>query len=245
MYKTKRKHLKMKKAVLILFFLSGTFGFSQHNRNSITNKPYIEVTGTAEKEIIPDEIYISIILKERMVRSKKVTIQQQESDLKKQLTLIGIPIENLAIADVNATILKTGWFSKDILSTANYILKVKDATKLKQLFEAFKKSKVHQSHIQRVSHSKLDALRKENRVTAIKAAKDKASYLLNAVGEKVGKPMIVTENTYRGDFENTLNIRSKALGTVRGFSNYGKEKSSVAFEKIKIVSTIYVKFEIQ
>lgn len=235
----------MKKVFLLLFVLTSTYGFSQNNNNSTLNKPYIEVTGKAEKEIIPDEIYISITLKERMVRSKKVTIQQQESDLKKQLIVIGIPIENLSIADVNATILRTGWFSKDILATANYILKVEDASKLKKVFETFKKSKVHRSHIQRVSHSKIIELKKQNRIAAIKAAKEKADYLLTAVGEKVGSPMLITENTHHNGIAsnyNTSNVYVKSEGL---YSDRAKKKTPIQFEKIKITSTIYVKFEIQ
>ncbi len=234
----------MKKAILLLILFTSTFGFSQHH-NSTLNKPYIEVTGKAEKEIVPDEIYISITLKERMVRSKKVTIQQQENDLKKQLSMIGIPVENLSIADVNATILKTGWFSKDILATANYTLKVGDASKLKKVFETFKKSKVHRSHIQKVSHSKITELKKQNRIAAIKAAKEKASYLLDAVGEKVGRPMLVNENTYHngiGRNFNASNVYAKAGGF---YNDKAKEEIPVQFEKIKITSTIYVKFEIK
>jgi len=235
----------MKKAILLLFVLTSSIGFSQHNSNSTLNKPYIEVTGKAEKEIVPNEIYISIMLKERMVRSKKVTIQQQESDLKKQLAVIGIPVENLSISDVNATILKTGWFSKDILSTANYTLKVEDASRLKKVFETFKKSKVHQSHVKKVSHSDIINLKKQNRIAAIKAAKEKAGYLLDAVGEKVGRPMLVNENTYHHGFSrnlNTSNVYAKAEGF---YNDRAKDKAPVQFEKIKIVSTIYVKFEIK
>lgn len=236
----------MKKAILAILLLTSPFGFSQHQNNSTLNTPYIEVTGTSEKEIIPDEIYISITIKERMVRNKKVTIQQQESSLKKQLALIGIPVENLSIADVNANILKTGWFSKDILSTAHYILKIGDASKLKKLFETFKKSKVHQSHIQRVDHSNIIELKKKNRIAAIKAAKEKANYLLGAVGEKVGKPILVTENTHQIGFGNNANMHTPVLlGKARGYINSTKEETSVKFETIKIVSSIYVKFKIQ
>jgi len=32
-------------------------------------KPFIEVTGIAEKELVPDEIYIQILLRERQTKS--------------------------------------------------------------------------------------------------------------------------------------------------------------------------------
>ena len=47
----------MKKIVIIIFMLISFVSFSQNNKNE---KPYIEVTGTAEKEVIPNEIYLDV-----------------------------------------------------------------------------------------------------------------------------------------------------------------------------------------
>lgn len=237
----------MKKLSFILILLITMASFGQHQNNSTLNKPYIEVTGKSEKEVVPDEIYISITLKERMERGKKVSIQQQESTLKEQLKVIHIPIENLSISNVNATILKTGWFKKDILAIANYTLKVNDASKLKSVYATFQRLKVHQAHIQKVSHSKIIALRKANRIAAMKAAKEKADYLLGAIGEQTGKPMLVNEIASNYDRPRFSNV-----STSYGFSKLRSEEVSdliidkpVDFEKIKIVSTVYVKFEIK
>lgn len=57
--------------------------FGQAPADSETEKSYIEVTGTAEKEIIPDEIYIAITIRERHEGKEKITIYKQSADLKK------------------------------------------------------------------------------------------------------------------------------------------------------------------
>lgn len=88
-------------------------------------------------------------------------------------------------------------------------------------------------------------LEKKNRVTAIKEAKNKARYLLNAINEHVGKPIIIKElennnqNFVNANFiNNTSNYKS--INKVKSYKN-----KIVEFEKIKISSTIYVKFQIK
>ena len=132
----KIRQMKFLKLIILLFFTSTIF--SQVNNNSEI-KPFIEVVGTAETEIIPNEIYVNITLKERIEKGDKLTIQFLENQLKEQLIDVGIPKENLFISDVNAVLAKTGWFTEEVLSIANYSLKVNGADKLKQLFECFKK----------------------------------------------------------------------------------------------------------
>ena len=127
----------MKNTLLLitLFLTISTFGQQQQ-------KPFIEITGTSEKEIIPNEIYINICIKERLEKGKKVSIEMQENELKKAIKTIGIPVDNLSISDINAVISKTGWWQKSVLSQANYELKVLGAQKLKSLFNQFQKHKI-------------------------------------------------------------------------------------------------------
>ena len=58
--------------------------------NTVKETPYIEVTGTAEKYVVPDEIYISIALKERQEGRENKSIEQQEAQLKQGLSETGI-----------------------------------------------------------------------------------------------------------------------------------------------------------
>ena len=207
---------------------------------------YIEVTGVAEKEIIPDEIYIDIQLKERVEKGKKLTLDFLETQLKQELKSIGIPQENLFIGDINAILAKTGWWKEEVLSVAKYNLKVTNATKMKLLFERFKKLKINNVNIVKATHSKIKELQKENRVAAIKAAKEKATYLLEAINVNVGKPFYVRENN--------VNIYQPRLANMNSFKIRGAsslenadiaENKVVQFEKIKLTSSVFVKFTIE
>lgn len=234
----------MKKIVLLglLLITTNTVLFAQTN----IEKRYIEVTGVAEKEIIPDEIYIDIQLKERIEKGKKLTLDFLENQLKKELKSIGIPQENLFIGDINATLAKTGWWKEEVLSVANYNLKVSNAARMKLLFESFKKLEIYTVNISKATHSKLKELQKENRIAAIKAAKAKANYLLEAIDAKVGKPFYVRENNINVYQPRTANMHSLKIKGMASLENSDiAEQKVVQFEKIKLSASVFVKFEIE
>ena len=81
------------KTLLIVFaitIVTNTFGQSNVD---CEEKPYIEVTGTADLEVIPDEIFINIIIREKSVNKEKSTVESQEEKLKISLKEIGIDIK--------------------------------------------------------------------------------------------------------------------------------------------------------
>lgn len=232
----------MKKINLLICCLFTITIFAQAQ----VQKPYIEVTGVAETEIIPNEIYLDICIKERNENGKKLNIDYLENELKMVLRKIGIPEKNLSISDVNAVLAKTGWWKEEVFSIANYTLKVNGANKLKLLFENFKKMKISDVNIIKATHSDLIDLKKKNRIKAIKVAKEKADYLLNAIGNQTGKPIIINEinNSIQPNFVNANYIKQ-----TRGYASLSKtgnvKNGAVEFKKIKISSSIYVKFEIK
>ena len=227
--------------IIILLFLTSTF-FGQNLKD---NKPFIEVTGRAELEISPNEIYLEIYLKERMKKGKKITLDAIESSLKKELYAIGISENNLFISDINSVISKTGWWSEEILSIGKYSLKITSLPKLKKVFEIFEKLKITDTRITKATHSKLTEFKKKNRIAAIKAAKEKANYLLKAINANTGKPLKVNETEHQ--LQNFAQINN--LNISSAYSSVSKTKTFkndiVQFENIKLKSSIYVIFEIQ
>lgn len=210
-------------------------------------KPFIDVTGKSEIEIVPDEIYLDIGIKERTEKGKKLTIDYLENQLKSVLRKIDIPEKNLSISDVNAVLAKTGWWREEVLAVANYTLKVNGASKLKLLFENFKKMNISDVNITKATHSNILEIKKKNRINAIKIAKEKADYLLSAIEEQTGKPILINElannnrNFVNANFLN--NVNSYSSGTISKVKSH--QKTVVEFQKIKITSSIYVKFEIK
>lgn len=212
-------------------------------------KPYIELNGKAEQEVIPNEIYINIVIRERYVNKEKQTIEIQEEKLKAALKEINIDLSNLSLSDANADYVKVKFRTKDVLTKKDYTLKVTTATAVGQVFQQLDKIEITDAYISKVSHTKLDSLRREVRITAIKAAKNKADYMLAAIGEQTGKPLVINEV---GTAQATQIYRQASMASYSNVRQLGEEedkdsggKAEIQFKKIKIECTIYVKFAIK
>ncbi len=242
------KKLKTKTLALLLLLTSTSTVFGQTKINTEPERPFIEVTGTAELEIIPDEIYIAITIRERQDGKEKITIEKQEIDLKRALQSIGIPLENLSLSDANADYVRVSWTKKDVITKTEYILKVGDALTVGKVFEKLDELKIVDAYISHVSHSKIEEYKKEVRIMAIKAAKDKADYLLLAIGEQTGKPLKVYETNTNID-QSLLNVRGARGGKteyyIDGYKSSSDKNEIIEFQKIKLQAAIYVKFEIK
>jgi uncharacterized protein YggE len=216
---------------------------------NITEKetPYIEVTGTAEKFVVPDEIYISIALKERQEGRENKSIEQQEAQLKKGLSEIGIDLKDLSLSDATSDYVRVKVAKKDVISKSDYLLKVTSASMVGKVFEKLDELKIEEAQIARVSHSEIERFRKEVKIQAIKAAKEKADYLLEAIGEKTGEPLIIQENQYGiAPLANSQFIEDQqSLGLLSTPGYYAKSEPVLQFQKIKVVSSFYIKFAIQ
>jgi uncharacterized protein YggE len=176
----------MSKVILIaLAVLSSLHGKAQAKPILVFDNeiPHIEVTGKAERIIVPDEIYLSITIKERESGRDQITIEQQESDVKAALTRLNIPLESLTISDATADYVRVKWNRKDVVSQSEYELKLVEAQQVADVMGQLDSLKIKNAFLSRVSHSEIETMTKEVEIEAIQNAKEKADYLLEAVGE--------------------------------------------------------------
>jgi uncharacterized protein YggE len=241
------KHNKnMKQTTIILSFLLSAFSITLNGQGILESEiPYIEVTGTAELDIIPDQIYLEMTLKEDYKGKDKITISEQEEELKKALIKIGIDITNLSLTDANADYVRVRWSKKDILTKRDYTLIVSNAKILVKVLQELDKLDINEAHITKVNHSKIDSLKREVRISAIKAAKEKSDYLLNAIGEETGKPLIISETPTPAYSNVNRSMRSSRSETEQYFTERQKLKSDIQFQKLKLRTSIYIKFSIK
>jgi len=140
------------------------------------------------------------------------------------------------------------WQKRDVLTKKEYLLKVGNATTVGKVFQELEKMKIQDGSIDHVSHSAIDSLRTQVRIEAIKAAKEKSDYLLNAIGQKTGKALIVSELENNTLTRNDLS-RMPARAANKMFSDGAFEsidfEPEIEFQKIKLSYSIYTKFTIQ
>ncbi len=232
----------MKILTTLLLFTICFSANAQTIENNKDNTPYITVTGTAEREVVPDIIYISIVLQEKVVNKANYTIATQEEKLKKALQALGIDFKNLSLADASSEIIRYKRKDKGIEERQEYLLKVSNATEVRKVFEMLHDNDIKEASISKVDHTQMDALRKEVRIDAIKAAKDKATYLLQAIGEQPGKPLVITEEQ-----EDQYNIENYRANVFRYEKDSKQDNANIEtdFKKIRIKFSYFVKYSIK
>ncbi|HSO87805.1 MAG TPA: SIMPL domain-containing protein [Draconibacterium sp.] len=208
-------------------------------------KPYIEVVGNSEMEIVPNEIYISFTLKERMDGKKKITIEDQEKELKKQLQKAGFDLANLSLSDASAGFVPVKRKKQEVLTAKNYIIKVATTTEVASVFDVLDSVEALNADISRVAHSEIEKYRKEVKIMAVKAAKEKAGYLLEAIGESVGKPLMIQERESYDDVMPVANYRMKAMEVMAESDMAPEELPELSFQKIKLKYSVFARFEIK
>ena len=232
----------MKKIFLTAALVIGALTFVKSQENTQLNKRFIEITGMAESEITPDEIFITITLQERNENREKLSIQKQEDELKKNVKELGIDLSNLTLNSADGDYGKLRRSTKDLLITKTYILKVSNADMVNKVYARLDKINVFDAYISNYTYSKIVEFTKENRIKAIKAAKEKADYTLAAIGQQAGQPLQISEvenYVVQPMYAMKRNMLSNSA------EDYDKSsEEGIDFKKIKIKSSFLVKYEI-
>lgn len=218
---------------LILLFVIGQVSWAQNVQTS----PFIEIIGTAEKKIIPNEIYIGIILKEKMDGRNKITIEEQEKLLFEQLKKQSISIEQLQLSDAISQEFIFRRKNNQLISQKEYELKVTTIEEVNRALDAFDAANIKSSYIVEMTHSNIEEYRKEVKILALQAAKDKATYLMESINQKVGNAIEVVE---------VSDVRASNVSPNFAYSNKLEESDhQINIKPITIKFSMKAKFEIK
>jgi uncharacterized protein YggE len=208
----------------------------------------IEVNGSAEQEVLPDEIYVSISLREYFKEKdnkNKVDIMVLEKQLQKAVEEAGIPKENFTIGAINGY--REWWGKKKpttFLETKNYVLKVANLYKIDGIVSKVEEKGVAGINIDRYEFSKIEQLRRDIKIKALQAAKEKAKYLLEGIGEQLGEAIEITEidNGYTPQpvYSNMM-MRSAKME----MADAAMPESTIDVQKIKVRYEIKAVFKIK
>src|SRR5690606_7418588 len=148
-------------------------------------------------EVTPDIIYIGISLKEYFRDSnnkKKVEIEELERQLQMAVSKAAIPQENFTINNISSY---TNWWDKkktpELLARKQYRIKVTDLSSTDETTGAADAKGIEYGDIESKEYSKMEALKKDLRIRALQAARDKANYLVRAIGSALGGPLEIQE----------------------------------------------------
>ena len=227
---------------IIMTFFALTFFAGRAQTKNFIDQPYVEVNGNADTAITPDEIYIKIIISEGDTKNK-VSVEDLETKMVDTLKSLGINTEkDLTTSDVASNFKYYFLRGRDVLKTKQYILKVSDAVTVTKVIGELEDLGISNTSIDRVDYSDIENFKNVVRTKAVENAKLRALALTKSLNQALGAAI------YIGEIVNPeYNLRGASLGEVV-VVGYGTAKKArpdlpkIDFEKIKVATTVNVKF---
>jgi len=189
------------KKIFIAFLLIAFTSVISAQTTVLNPNPFpktITVSGSAEMEVIPDEIYVNITLREYQKRGEdKKEIETIKTNFLESCKAAGIPDSLISIYSYtgynNYYFFKRRKKDPDMQSSITYQVKFKDSKTMDALVEKLDDEATQNFIIVNTSHSKITEFRKQLKIKAVQAAKEKGMYLTDAVGEKLGEAITIRE----------------------------------------------------
>jgi uncharacterized protein len=249
----------MKKLFLLTTILAMTLLTRAQSSDHNPFPKTITVAGSAEMEIIPDEIYVNIELTEYQKKgTPKKDIETIKSQFLESCKAAGIADSLVSIVSYSGFNNYYGWKRNkkkdpDLFASVTYQVKFKTSKLMDDLVEKLDDEATKNFQIVSTSHSKMTEFRKQLKIQAIKAAKDKGIYLTDAINEKLGEAITINEQDlttlggyYSGNSLVSNNAYSQFNVSSRDeYADSDANSQKVDFKKIKLRYEVTVIFALK
>jgi uncharacterized protein len=184
----------MKKIILILAVLFMATSYAQEQKQV----PTINVSGEGKVKVAPDQALISISIE---TKGTKATDVKRENDKKMDAILKFIKKSNIATEDFQTQRVSLNPNYDFEKKKSNYIatqtvqILLKDLSKYDELMEGLVDEGINRIDNVEFKSSKMKDLQSDARKLAIKDAKAKAEDFVSVLGQKVGKAILISDNS--------------------------------------------------
>lgn len=220
-----------------MLLLLATQSFSQNGEKNFIDQPYVEVSGHFETEIVPNEIYLRIILDENDKKGR-ISIEKQETAMISKLTKLGIDIDKqLSIEDFDGFYKRKFLADNELSKTKRYQLLVNDGKTLGIVFQALDEIDVSNISIIKVDHSDIENIKSDTKLKALKDAKQKAENYASAIDQNIGKALFIQESSHMSQVSNLYFNESNMKRYVAD-----EAINDLDFKKIVITENVLARF---
>lgn len=234
---------------MFLFLTATVLTMSSFAQN--TPNPYprtITVNGSAEMEVTPDEIYVQVYLKEYEKKGGgKIAIDKIRQDFLTAVRSLGLPDSSITVSGYDANNYNPWWRKKnkkeELYASITYQVKLRSTAQVDQLVDKLDDNATQNFYISRTSHSKMEEFRRSLKIQAVKAAKEKAQYLADAVGEKVGVAVTINEpNEYYQPYYGNMMANQRMMRAEAAQADGAADQAQADFKKMKVKYDVNVVF---
>ena len=252
----------MKKIIPLLVALCmGRAITAQQPQIVFANNPYpktITVNGSAEMEIVPDEIFVNIQLTEYQKRGEsKKDLETIKAQFLESCKIVGLPDSVISIQFYSGYNNRSYYYVRkkktpDLFSNITYQVKFRNSKLMDDLVDKLDDNATQNFQIVSTSHSKITEYRRQLKIKAVQAAKEKGIYLTEAVGEKLVETVSINEPVeWQPNFLNNYNNYAAANGLYESARYYSMDSvrtpqiPEVDFKKIKLRYEVNVVFALK
>jgi len=239
--------------VLLLLVAVGSYAQREEiNKEIIIHAPggttfgKINVVGSAEMDIEPDQVDVYFVLSEYMSdKNTKVSMETLRKEFLKACADASIPKDSIRVEGLSGNayqhyIHKRKKNDPGFMENVTFVIRLSNTKQIDALSAKVNDKAVINMYVGRRWHSKMEDFRKEMRIKATKSALDKAKYMSESIGEQVDGALLI-EDIELGTPSPML--RSNMEMSMVVSSDQGE--SSMPFQKITIRSDVRVEFRLK
>ena len=229
------------KTISLIALFAFLFFKGEAQMKDFIDQPYIEVAGSADTMVTPNEIYIKINISEADTKNK-TSIEELERKMFDALKTMGIDVEkNLTTSDISSNFKNYFLRGKNVLKSKEYMLKVKDAVTASKVFMQLEDLGISNSTIDHVDYSDMEGMKNLMRTKAIENAKARALALTKPLKQDVGPAIYISDNEVY-PIHPMMQKESRLFVAGATADVQSQELPKIDFEKIQVSSNINAKF---
>lgn len=231
----------MKHFLLIISFLFVGSSIYGQMKNYL-DQPYLETNASADTLVVPDRIYLSILISEADTKDRQ-SVEKLENQMQDALKSLGIDTEKqLMLADLDSNFKNYFLRRTGVLKSKSFTLLVYDALTAGKAIQALENKKIANVNFQKAEVSNIEELKLVLRKNAVKLAVRQAQTMLEPLGQQLGKALFISDLNTGIVYGWQSQMATMEMVKVRS-AQY--EPIDIDFQKVKVSSTVNVKFAIE
>jgi len=230
----------MKKTALLLFTMFTVLMQAQEFKQI----PMVNVSGEGKVKVVPDQVSISISVESKGTVAADV---KKENDAKIDAVLKFIKKSNIAAADYQTQRVSLNpnydYEKKkhNYIATQTVVVLLRDLSKYDVLMDGLVDTGINRIDNVEFKSSKILELQSEARKLAIKDAKAKAEDFVSALGQKIGKAVVVSDNSQNYYPPRPMMYAMKTMAADGG----AEARETLAAGEMEVVINVSVSFMLE
>jgi uncharacterized protein YggE len=207
---------------------------------------YITVKGNATEEVIPDEVFVRVVLREYDRKpAGTVAISEIITDFQNRLAKLSISEDRVFTESFyGQNLFRRRSTATKMKAYVSYTVKLHTTAEAEKFINALNDQATESAHITHFSYSKEKELLSALQAKAILAAEKNATALASAVRQTIGDPIAIVGSGAVA-YAPVVTDAVAAVGTQSGVANEEAARNHYQWNKIKYNADVTVSFEMR